>query len=38
VLRSWYCSPGDAEALVARRTALTGRLLFVDGVVGLDPA
>jgi uncharacterized protein (DUF1330 family) len=37
VLRSWYSSPGYAEALAAHRTALTRRLLFVDGAVGHDP-
>jgi uncharacterized protein (DUF1330 family) len=30
-LRSWYGSPEYAEALAVRQTALTRRLLFVDG-------
>ncbi|MGH7869843.1 MAG: DUF1330 domain-containing protein [Candidatus Dormibacteraceae bacterium] len=31
-LRRWYDSPEYAETLSVRRTALTRRLLFVDGV------
>jgi len=31
-LRSWYASTEYAEALAVRQTALTRRLLFVDGV------
>lgn len=33
-LRDWYRSSDYAEALAVRRTALTRRLLFVDGVDG----
>lgn len=31
-LQRWYGSPEYAEALAVRRTALTRRLLFVDGL------
>lgn len=31
-LHSWYSSKDYAEALAVRKTALTRRLLFVDGV------
>ncbi len=31
-LRAWYSSDDYAEALAVRETALTRRLLFVDGV------
>jgi len=31
-LRRWYSSEDYAEALAVRKTALTRRLLFVDGV------
>jgi len=31
-LRRWYSSEDHAEALAVRKTALTRRLLFVDGV------
>ncbi len=31
-LRRWCASPDYAEALAIRETALTRRLLFVDGV------
>jgi uncharacterized protein (DUF1330 family) len=31
-LRGWYASAEYAEALVVRETALTRRLLFVDGI------
>jgi uncharacterized protein (DUF1330 family) len=31
-LRRWYASPEYAPALEVRKTALTRRLLFVDGV------
>ncbi len=31
-LREWYASAEYAEALVIRKTALTRRLLFVEGV------
>ncbi len=30
-LREWYASPGYAEALKHRRTALDRRLVFVEG-------
>jgi uncharacterized protein (DUF1330 family) len=33
-LREWYASPEYAEALVIRQTALTRRLMFVEGVAG----
>lgn len=33
-LREWYDSDDYAEALAVRRTALSRRLLFVDGVPG----
>lgn len=32
LLQIWYCSTEYAEALAVRKTALTRRLLFVDGV------
>lgn len=35
-LRGWYTSADYAEALAIRDTALTRRLLFVDGVDGVD--
>lgn len=31
-LRAWYASDDYAEALAVRKTALTRRLLFVEGV------
>ena len=31
-LRSWYDSSDYSEALAVRQTALTRRMLFVDGV------
>jgi len=31
-LREWYASPEYARALRIRRTALTRRLMFVDGI------
>lgn len=33
-LRRWYNSPEYAEALAVRQTALSRRLLFVEGVIG----
>lgn len=37
-LRQWYASDEYAEALAVRRTALTRRLLFVEGVDGTSDA
>ncbi len=36
-LQSWYASAEYAEALAVRKSALTRRLLFVDGVSSADP-
>jgi uncharacterized protein (DUF1330 family) len=36
-LRRWYESPEYAEALAIRRTALSRRLLFVEGVEPTPP-
>jgi uncharacterized protein (DUF1330 family) len=35
-LREWYASPEYAEALELRQTALARRLLFVEGVEGVE--